>query len=364
MQLNRLLQRGPGATGRPVAVSPAKPQLLFRVAQRYARTSPSRVQAAFSDDADDLDEFLLPSTSSSDIDENERSEAARKVMRHTDSTEIGSKYGEGTAMSHDQMSRHRNVSRPGEQYGLIFNFDRHRHVSRPDEQYGLIFNFDGVLAPIRAAYVRSWANLAKAKGIPVALSRHQQQALGLRNTSPERAMIDLLGWTRDLKVARALSTPLPGVQQWLTNLSTYNVPCALVSSLDRATVKAMLQRMNLQNYFSVMVTAEDDMETMSQRLLAASMQLHRPPKLCVAFEDNPPGITAAHNCTMKSIAVCNSYPAYQLKQADVTCGALDELAVYNIRRLFAQQGAEFMDVKQQQSGNKNRRHRPVAGGTI
>jgi hypothetical protein len=33
----------------------------------------------------------------------------------------------------------------------------------------------------------------------------------------------------------------------------------------------------------------------------------------------------------------SAYPAYQLKQADVTCGSLNELAVYNLRRLFAQQ---------------------------
>ncbi len=48
-------------------------------------------------------------------------------------------------------------------------------MNRPDEQFGLIFNFDGVVAPIRGAYVRAWAALALAKGIPVELSRHQQQ---------------------------------------------------------------------------------------------------------------------------------------------------------------------------------------------
>ena len=40
-------------------------------------------------------------------------------------------------------------------------------------------------------------------------------------------------------------------------------------------MQRMLERMGLLDYFNVMVTAEADMEALSQRLLAASLQLHR-----------------------------------------------------------------------------------------
>jgi hypothetical protein len=40
-----------------------------------------------------------------------------------------------------------------------------------------------------------------------------------------------------------------------------------------------------------------------------------------------------------------NYRAYQLTAADLTVGALSELAVYNVRRLFANVGAEFMDLQ-------------------
>lgn len=73
------------------------------------------------------------------------------------------------------------------------------------------------------------------------------------------------------------------------------------------------------------------MDNTAQRYLSASLQLQRPPNLCVVFDALPEAITAAHNCTMKAVAVCGVYPAYQLKQADVTCGKLSELTVYNIR---------------------------------
>lgn len=37
------------------------------------------------------------------------------------------------------------------------------------------------------------------------------------------------------------------------------------------------------------------------------------------------------------------HKGYQLKQADLTCASLDDLTVYNLRRLFANKGSEFMD---------------------
>jgi hypothetical protein len=51
------------------------------------------------------------------------------------------------------------------------------------------------------------------------------------------------------------------------------------------------------------VTAEDEFETLSQRLLSASLKLARPPNMCVAVESTPEGVTAAHNCSMKAIGV-------------------------------------------------------------
>jgi uncharacterized membrane protein len=52
-----------------------------------------------------------------------------------------------------------------------------------------------------------------------------------------------------------------------------------------------------------MVTAEDEPETIAQRLLTASIKLGRPPNQCVFFDSTVEGITAAHNCTFKAVAV-------------------------------------------------------------
>lgn len=39
------------------------------------------------------------------------------------------------------------------------------------------------------------------------------------------------------------------------------------------------------------------------------IQLDRKPSKCVVFEDDPRGITAAHNCTMMAVALIGAHPA-------------------------------------------------------
>ena len=69
--------------------------------------------------------------------------------------------------------------------------------------------------------------------------------------------------------------------------------------LCRVTVNDLLVQAGLGHFFQAYVTAEDGMDTISQRFLSASIKLGRPPNQCVVFESSPAGITAAHNCTMK-----------------------------------------------------------------
>ena len=67
----------------------------------------------------------------------------------------------------------------------------------------------------------------------------------------------------------------------------------------RTALLEALQRMGLRNFFTALVTAEDGMDTTSQRFLSSAIKLGRPPMDCVVFESNPVGITAAHNCSCK-----------------------------------------------------------------
>lgn len=289
---------------------------------------------------------------------------------------VGSEYGEGFVHYRLNGDPYRvDVDKLNEQLrhtGAL----RLRHSMKPDEAFGLIFNFDNVVANLPAIQLQAWHKLAEELGKPPPLQLRTE----ILDVSPERTLLQVLGWAANHKEAQKMSfqlaaitsdilseqnAPQPGVTEWLNALANFNVPCALITCLDRQTVRRALERMCLHDYFTVMVSAEDDLETLSQRLLGASLKLARPPNMCVFFDAGPRGITAAHNCTMKAVAVQGAFRTYQLQAADVTVSRLCDLTVYNIRRLFANVGDEFMDLRQQSAtGPPPPRRRGVGGAVL
>jgi hypothetical protein len=127
----------------------------------------------------------------------------------------------------------------------------------------------------------------------------------------------------------------------------YNVPQANLTPMRRPALADALQNLGLSHCFQVAVTAEDGMLERSQEFLSAAIKLERPPNKCVAFVADEQGIAAAHNATVKAVAVPGVYPAYELKTADLTTCGLGNLAVYNLRRLFANDGHQRMELQQQ-----------------
>ncbi|OAE35297.1 hypothetical protein AXG93_392s1460 [Marchantia polymorpha subsp. ruderalis] len=253
---------------------------------------------------------------------------------------------------------------------------RIRYAMKPDEAFGLIYSWDNVIADTRALRIESWNRLANEEGktIDNDLENHRQ----LLSMTPSRAMEKVLYWgetggdierlTKRLAViySEALArvrTPMEGVREWLEALDTAGVPCAVASSLDRLTLLAALERMGLRKYFQAVVSEEDGMDSIAHRFLSAAVKLDRPPFKCVVFEDNPRGITAAHNCTMKAVALIGSHPAYDLTQADLAVSSFTELSVINLRRLFANKGTEFMDL-QKQPEEKKPRKRKITNDTL
>ncbi len=87
----------------------------------------------------------------------------------------------------------------------------------------------------------------------------------------------------------------------------------------RLTINELLERLQLGHLFQAFVTAEDGMDTISQRFLSASIKLGRPPNQCVVFDGSPAGITAAHNCTMK-VRCCAGFLAKQDNHG-ISCAA-------------------------------------------
>ncbi|KAL3679584.1 hypothetical protein R1sor_022540 [Riccia sorocarpa] len=286
---------------------------------------------------------------------------------------IGAEHGEGFATYRPRGPLHVDVDYLNDRMrerGL----QRIRYAMRPDEAFGLIYSWDNVIADTRALRVDAWNRLAEEEGRAI----DQESRRQILTVTPTRALEKVLFWgetgaeierlTKRLAVlySEALTrvrTPMEGVKEWLEALDTAGVPCAVASSLDRLTLLAALERMGLRKYFQAVVSEEDGMESIAHRFLSAAVKLDRPPFKCVVFEDDPRGITAAHNCTMKAVALIGSHPAYDLTQADLAVSSFTELSVINLRRLFANKGTEFMDL-QKQPEEKKPRKRKITNDTL
>lgn len=280
----------------------------------------------------------------------------------TSTGKIGSEYGEGfVEFRIGAQPLHLDVDTLNERL-KVQGANRMRHAMRPDEAYGMVFSLDNVIINTRQMQHRAWQRIAQEDNLE--LPSMQRQIYDVR---PERAITEVLQWTRDWGTAQKLAwrvasayaqecsqgdEAMEGAREWLQALAASRVPCALVSSMSRLTINEVLERLQLGHFFQAFVTAEDGMDTISQRFLSASIKLGRPPNQCVVFDGSPAGITAAHNCTMKAVAVQGAHKGYQLQAADLTCSALSELSVYNVRRLFANRGYEAMDLRHQFVGKK------------
>ncbi|CAH9057985.1 unnamed protein product [Cuscuta epithymum] len=272
---------------------------------------------------------------------------------------IGAEYGEGfeTFRSDGLLKVDVDFLNDKLQEGFL---KRIRYAMKPDEAYGLIFSWDNVVADTKSLRWNAWNQLAIEEGKEIPEDKNAQRLL--LSAGVDHVLNKVLQWEIEendlcrlkLRLSQLFcdnlvefSKPIEGLNEWLDAVSTARIPCAVVSSLDRKNVVDALEHLQLIKYFQAIVTEEDGMESIAHRFLSAAVKLDRMPSKCVVFEDDPRGITAAHNCTMMAIALIGSHPAYRLGQADLTVGSYNELSVINLRRLFAHKGSNFMDLQKQ-----------------
>lgn len=272
---------------------------------------------------------------------------------------IGAEYGEGFETFRQDGLFKVDVDFLNERLQEGF-LQRIRYAMKPDEAFGLIFSWDNVVADTHTPKLNAWRQLASEEGKELPQDDVVQRQI--LYSCADHVLNKILRWekTEDevegLKLRltqlyidnlQKLDKPLDGLQEWLEAVSTARIPCAVVSSLDRINMVEALERMGIKKYFQAIVTEEDDMDSIAHRFLNAAVKLDRKPSKCVVFEDDPRGVTAAHNCTMMAVGLIGSHPAYDLRQADLAVGSFSELSVINLRRLFAHKGLNFMDAQKQ-----------------
>jgi beta-phosphoglucomutase family hydrolase len=206
---------------------------------------------------------------------------------------------------------------------------------------GAIFDWDGVLINSAAQHETSWERLAKECGKTLP-ENHFKRGFGMKN---EVIIPELLDWTTVPTEIRILSlrkeaiyrevvrehgmAALPGVESWLRKLRDEGIACVIASSTHRENITTTLDVLEMEEFFSAIVTAEDvkrgkpDPEV----FLTAAQRIGVEPVDAVVFEDALVGITAAKAAGMRVVAVATTEPKEKLGHADWIVDRLDELSV-------------------------------------
>jgi len=129
----------------------------------------------------------------------------------------------------------------------------------------------------------------------------------------------------------------PGVQSWLSALVDINVPCAIISDMERDVVNKILNRMNLSHFFPeenrICSNAEYDSDL--QKMLGGALRLERRPDHCVVFSATPQSALACTEAEMKNVAIVNPYPFYELTRADMTVRDFGSIGIRNLKNIFS-----------------------------
>jgi HAD superfamily hydrolase (TIGR01509 family) len=179
---------------------------------------------------------------------------------------------------------------------------------------------DGVLVDGEPLHYRAFSRLLADEGLSYSLERHKA-SMGTKGDWPElvtefglRKSADYyLPVYSDYVMAEyaACDMPLPGAVKAVDGLRARNVPVAVASSSRRPWVETCLRSMGLGGSFDVVVTGSEvsrgkpDPEV----YLLAAERLGADPARCLAIEDAPFGILAAHAAGMICWAVRTEYTA-------------------------------------------------------
>ena len=219
---------------------------------------------------------------------------------------------------------------------------------KKEYDFGVIFDWDGVIIDSMAHHRESWARIAREEDL-VLKEGFFEDAFGRKN---EYIIPHMLEWSSDPAEIKRLSNkkeehfrkvmleqgvkPVAGVVEFIEELHSASVPCAVGSSTDRINIETALKQLPFKNRFKTIVTAEDvhhgkpDPEV----FLICASRLGIEPKYCVVIEDAAAGVDAAHGGGMKAIAVPTTRSKKALQHADLVVDRLDEVSLADLMCLL------------------------------
>ena len=211
-----------------------------------------------------------------------------------------------------------------------------------------IFDCDGLLADTETPDYAAWQTIYEEHGLPFPIESWAQ-TVGLAKGhqvqdwhAPLAARVgpaydrDAVQSRRRAHYAAAIDAlrPMAGVVALLDALAANHIPCAVASNSDRDWVERVLTLTGLRPRFFVLATADEVArpKPAPDVYLLAAQRLGVAPAGCVAFEDSPRGLAAAHAAGMHTVAVPTALTRHlDFSQAHRRVESLEHLTLEDLR---------------------------------
>ena len=206
----------------------------------------------------------------------------------------------------------------------------------------VIFDMDGVLVDGEPIYYEMVSALLAEDGLTLPLDQYKQYmgtkagwnelAQDLRLPHPASHYRER-GYALVAAAYASVDTALPGAVELVRGLHDLGLPLAVASSTYSANVEVCLARLGIRDAFDVVVCGDDvtNGKPDPEIYLDAAGRLGVDPARCLAIEDAPAGIRAAHAAGMACWAVRTEYTrGLPLPDPDRTFESLTEVDLADI----------------------------------
>jgi HAD superfamily hydrolase (TIGR01509 family) len=223
----------------------------------------------------------------------------------------------------------------------------------------IIFDFDGVIVNSEPLKLKLIQQIAAKEGWSVAEAEYYRDYLPLAEPSiieylyrshakyVDRMRRDeLVDWKRRTytqAIADGLPA-LPGVVDFVRRIAPHYT-LAIASGSLRSDIEHLLLKLEIRELFAALTAADDCerpkpdpevfLKTLARlRQLPAFQQKPLCAAECLAIEDAPHGVVAAHKAGIRCLALSSSLPLEKLRQADWVCGGFEEVDLAGIQVAF------------------------------
>lgn len=194
---------------------------------------------------------------------------------------------------------------------------------------GALFDLDGTLVDSLPAVLRSWRRIGDRFGVadPLAGGHGRPAATVVAESFPVEHATEALAMASELEGADFAGVmPIPGSVELLRSIPRDRV--AIVTSGTPSVAEGRIAAAGVPRP-DVVVTFDDVRRGKPdpEPFLLGGERLGLPVATCVAFEDAPAGVAAAHAAGCTVVAITGSHDAAELVDADLVVDRLDQLVV-------------------------------------